>query len=213
MLNSMGLSYESFIDSCDWVMLENCGLAADTAAWVPREPEAMLHRSVAASKPGGAPALAATYFVFADGAYLGWAIARFWGVDNWATTLLQGPFPDGTAEHEEPELVGDLNRWEEREALPGPGPTYPTSSSPSSAPRGTTGGWTSRTATTGTWHARGPRRATVGISGTGSSSGRNCRPGFRGSVGASPWSWTGARTSRMPTVWCSRHSSTAAARW
>jgi hypothetical protein len=124
-LNSMGLSYESFIDSCDWVMLENCGLTADTATWVPREPEAMLHRSVAALKPGGAPALAASYFAFADGAYLGWAIARFWGVDNWATTLLQGPFPDGSVEHDEPELVGDLNRWEEREALHGPGIDVP----------------------------------------------------------------------------------------
>jgi hypothetical protein len=129
-LNSLGLSYESFIGACDWVMLENCGLAADTAAWVPREPEAMLHRSVAALKTavasaGGAPALAASYFAFADGAYLGWAVARVWGVDNWATTLLQGPFPDGTAEHDEPELVGDLNRWEEREALPGPGIDVP----------------------------------------------------------------------------------------
>jgi hypothetical protein len=128
-LNSLGLSYESFIDACDWVMLENCGLAADTAAWMPREPEAMLHRSIAGLKPGGTasgtPALAASYFAFADGAHLGWAIARFWGVDNWATTLLQGPFPDGTAEHDEPELVGGLNRWEEQEALPGPGLDVP----------------------------------------------------------------------------------------
>ncbi len=38
-------------------------------------------------------------------------------MDNWATTLLQGPFPDGTVEHDEPELVGDLNRWEERVGL------------------------------------------------------------------------------------------------
>ncbi len=128
-LNSLGLSYESFIEACDWVMLENCGLAADTAAWMPREPEAMLHRSIAGLKSGsaaaGTPALAASYFAFADGAHLGWAVARFWGVDNWATTLLQGPFPDGTVEHDEPELVGGLNRWEEREALPGPGLDVP----------------------------------------------------------------------------------------
>lgn len=138
-LNSMGLSYESFIDACDWVMLENCGLAADTVRWDTREPEAVLHKSIArlktaaavgsgsaapgAATPGGgtgrgAPALAASYFTFSDGAYLGWAIARFWGVDNWATTLLQGPFPDGTVEHDEPELVGDLNRWEARVGLP-----------------------------------------------------------------------------------------------
>lgn len=137
-LNSMGLSYESFIGACDWVMLENCGLAADTVRWDEREPEAVLHKSIAALKAaprpdrgaggapadaasrGGAPALAASYFAFADGAYLGWAIARFWGVDNWATTLLQGPFPDGTVEHDEPELVGDLNRWEERVGLAEP---------------------------------------------------------------------------------------------
>ena len=121
-LNSLGLSYESFIDACDWVLMENCGLAADTVRWQEKEPEALLHKSVAWI-PGNkaAPALAISYFVYPDGAYLGWALARFWGVSNWASTLLQGPFPDEAAGREESELLLPYNRWEKANCPADPG--------------------------------------------------------------------------------------------
>jgi len=120
-LNSLGLSYESFINSCDWVLMENCGLAADSVAWANKEPEALLHKSIASLKAAPTPAVAISYFVFPDGAYLGWAMARFWGVSNWASTLLQGPFPDPEAGKEEAELVGPYNRWEKQHGPAGTG--------------------------------------------------------------------------------------------
>lgn len=122
-LNSLGLSYESFVGACDWVLMENCGLAADTVAWARKEPEALLHKSIAVLKASGGrtPAVAISYFLFPDGAYLGWAMARFWGVSNWASTLLQGPFEDLEAGKEEAELTGPYNRWEKEHGPEGAG--------------------------------------------------------------------------------------------
>jgi hypothetical protein len=111
-LNSYGLSYERFIETCDWVMMENCGLSAETIKWASKEPEAMLHKAISETKAGSkAPCVALSYFLFDDGAYLGWAIARFWGVQNWASTNLGIPIePMGLKE--DVELVGPFNRWE-----------------------------------------------------------------------------------------------------
>ena len=119
MLNSMGLSYEHFIPSCDWVMLENCGLDANTVNWPRVEPEAMLHKAVAESKKPGAsaPTVACSYTVFEDGAYLGWAIARFWGAQNWVSTLIQGLTEDATDFKEEAELMASFNRWDRAHEL------------------------------------------------------------------------------------------------
>jgi len=120
-VNSYGLSYENFIDQCDWVMMENCGLSAKTVQWTDIESNAMLHKAIAESKPGGrAACVALSYFLFDDGAYLGWAISRFWGVQNWASTNLGIPI-EPTDVKEDTELVGPINRWEIENNEPGPG--------------------------------------------------------------------------------------------
>jgi hypothetical protein len=118
-LNSMGLSYEHFIASCDWVMLENCGLSAGTVRWLRVEPSAMLHKAVAESKRPGppAPSVACSYTVFDDSAYLGWAVSQFWGVENWISTLIQKLSDEAADFKEEAELIGWLNRWEQAHEL------------------------------------------------------------------------------------------------
>ena len=113
-LNALALSYEHFIEFCDWVLLENCGLSSETVRWARMEPEAMLHKSIGAAKSSEpAPAVACSYATYDDGAYLGWALARFWGVINWISTLRHG-LSDDPDDKEEAELIRDLNTWERR---------------------------------------------------------------------------------------------------
>ena len=121
-LNAYGLSAEGMIEELDWVMMENCGLSTDSARWPGIEPEAMLHKAIAASKSeAGAPAIACSYFIYPDGAYLGWAIAHFWGVANWASTLWGRLPADPPDAREEAELIRPFNRWETADALDAPG--------------------------------------------------------------------------------------------
>lgn len=121
-LNGMGLSAEEWVDVVDWITMENVGLAPRSAQWPGIEAEAMLHKGVAASKSAaGAPAITISYFTYPDGAYLGWAISRYWSVGNWATTLwgrLPVDPPDGK---EEAELVRPYNQWELGHPLEAPG--------------------------------------------------------------------------------------------
>ncbi|MGA3327824.1 MAG: hypothetical protein ABSF45_25470 [Terriglobia bacterium] len=121
-LNGMGLSAEEWVDVVDWITMENVGLSPKSVRWVGVEPEAMLHKGIAASKsPAGAPTITISYFTFPDGAYLGWAIARYWGVGNWATTLW-GRLPvDPPGAKEEAELVLPYNQWETAHPLEAPG--------------------------------------------------------------------------------------------
>jgi hypothetical protein len=121
-LNGDGLSLEECIDEVDWVMMENVGLSPKSVQWPGIEAEAMLHKGIAASKsPAGAPAITISYFTFPDGAYLGWAIARYWGVGNWASTLW-GRLPvDPPGAKEEAELILPYNQWETAHALDAPG--------------------------------------------------------------------------------------------
>lgn len=119
-LNSMGLSYESFIESCDWAGLENCGLGADTVKWENIEPEAMLQKAIALAKPNGpAATVACSYTIYDDGAYLGWSLARFWGVTNWISTLTTGLLEDPGDTKEEAELIAPYNNWERQHETSG----------------------------------------------------------------------------------------------
>jgi len=118
----MGLSAEEWTDEVDWIMLENVGLSPKSVQWQGVEPEAMLHKGIAASKsPAGAPAITTSYITFPDGAYLGWAIARFWGVGNWASTLWGRMPVDPPGAKEEAELILPYNQWETAHALEAPG--------------------------------------------------------------------------------------------
>lgn len=85
-LNPLALDLEKNADSLDIVMLENCGLTCSSTNWVAKDAEAMQQRDIA-KKMGNAPAIALSYTTFEDGAYLGWALARFWGAGNWASTM------------------------------------------------------------------------------------------------------------------------------
>jgi hypothetical protein len=112
-LNAMGMSYEGPIDTCDWVMLENCGLGARTVKWTTIEPEGNLQKSIAVAKSDGpAATVALSYTIFDDGAYLGWALAQFWGVTNWISTLTTGLLEQPDHVKEEPELIAPYNNWE-----------------------------------------------------------------------------------------------------
>lgn len=122
LLNGMGLSAEEWVDVVDWVTMENVGLEPQSIQWPRIESEAMLHKGIAASKSAsGAPAITISYFTYPDGAYLGWAIARYWGVGNWATTLwgrLAVDPPDGK---EDAVLIRPFNAWETAHPLAVPG--------------------------------------------------------------------------------------------
>jgi hypothetical protein len=123
-LNSEGLSAEEWVDVVDLIMIENVGLSPRSVDWLGIEPEAMLHKGIAASKSqAGAPTVALSYFIYPDGAYLGWAIARFWGVGNWACTLRQdlSVDPPDAQEEEEAELILPYNQWEIAHPLDAPG--------------------------------------------------------------------------------------------
>lgn len=112
-LNAMAMSNEGNIETCDWILLENCGLGADTVNWQKTEPEAILQKSIAGSKSGGpADAMICSYTVYDEGAYLGWALARYWGVVNWISTLTTGLIEWPKDAKEEAALISPYNNWE-----------------------------------------------------------------------------------------------------
>ena len=110
-MNSLAMKYDDLVKHCDWVMLENTGIDIGCVNWLNKEPEAMLQRSYA-RRDTVTPQVLYNYTVYKDGAYLGLAIARFWGVNNWCSTLIQGITEDDNDMKEESELIGDYNRWE-----------------------------------------------------------------------------------------------------
>ncbi|HOP11549.1 MAG TPA: hypothetical protein PK629_08660 [Oscillospiraceae bacterium] len=112
-LNAIGLNLERISGDLDLVMLENCGTGAGTVNWVRMDAEALQQKDIA-EKMGHAPAIALSYFIFEPGAYLGWALSRFWGVANWSSTL----FGRLEREPDEPAATHDLirpyNIWEQK---------------------------------------------------------------------------------------------------
>ncbi len=112
-LNSLALDLEKSEDQLDLVMLENCGITCNAVNWVKNDAEAMQQKDIA-EKMGHAPAIALSYTVYEDGAYLGWALARFWGAANWSSTLpgrlMEIPDDQKTTEA----LVGPFNVWEKQ---------------------------------------------------------------------------------------------------
>jgi hypothetical protein len=63
---------------------------------------------------GRAPAIALSYSSYDAGAYMGWSFARFWGVSNWASTLVGRLSYDPGDIKETHELMAPCNNWEDR---------------------------------------------------------------------------------------------------
>jgi hypothetical protein len=110
-LHAVSLNLERMKDHLDLVMLENCGLGIGTVNWDRMDAEALQQKDIA-DKMGRAPAIALSYTVYEKGAYLGWALSRFWGVGNWSSTLTGRLAYDPEDAKEIHELIGPINNWE-----------------------------------------------------------------------------------------------------
>jgi len=112
-LNGLGLNLERFMDDLDLLMLENCGMGVQTVSWDKAEAEALLQKNIALNM-GNAPAIALSYSTYDTSAYMGWAFARFWGVSNWASTLVGRLSHDPGDIKEINDLLAPCNNWEDR---------------------------------------------------------------------------------------------------
>ncbi len=112
-LNGLGLNLERFMDDLDLVMLENCGMGVQTVVWDRIEAEALQQKNIALNM-GKAPAIALSYSTYDTSAYMGWAFARFWGVSNWASTLVGRLSHDPGDIKEISDLLAPCNNWEDR---------------------------------------------------------------------------------------------------
>ena len=110
-LNSIALNLERMMPELDLLVLENCGTSVNTVDWVRMDAEALQQKDIA-EKMGNVPAIAVSYTVFSIGAYLGWALSRFWGVSNGSFTLLGRLEKEPEEEIEIHELIGPYNNWE-----------------------------------------------------------------------------------------------------
>ncbi len=111
LLNALSLNLEKISPSLDFIVLENCGISINSTDWMKMDAEA-LHQKDIAQKRGNAPAIALSYSIYEDGAHLGWALGRFWGVGNWSSTLNQRLEKDPEDAKEIQNMVGFFNSWE-----------------------------------------------------------------------------------------------------
>ncbi len=112
-LNAAALNLEKMSPYLDLYMLENVGTNIENSAWINMDAEALMQKDIAA-KRGNAPALALSYTLTEQGAYLGWALARFWGVGNWSSTLNMRLEKDPPHPIEQEDAVGPSNNWEKK---------------------------------------------------------------------------------------------------
>jgi hypothetical protein len=110
-LNALTLNLENMASALDFFMLENVGFNVKSVNWVSMDAEA-LHQKDIAQKRGNAPAIALSYTIYEKGAYLGWALSRFWGVGNWCSTLYGRLAADPTDRMDDNEVIDQWNSWE-----------------------------------------------------------------------------------------------------
>jgi len=110
-LSAVALDLEKMAPHLDMFMLENVGTNIKNVEWVEMDAEALLQKDIA-EKRGGAPAIALSYEVTEKGAYLGWALARFWGVGNWSSTLNGRLEEDPPNALEMEDAISASNNWE-----------------------------------------------------------------------------------------------------
>ncbi|WP_246228617.1 hypothetical protein [Paraflavitalea devenefica] len=110
-LNAVSLNLERIAAQVDFYMLENVGTNIKCVHWVEKDAEALQQKDIA-RKRGHAPAIALSYTIYREGGYLGWALARFWGVANWASTFHQRLEEDPADAMEVEDLIQPINNWE-----------------------------------------------------------------------------------------------------
>ena len=108
--NSVAFDLEQMTPNLDFFMLENCGFSIGTVDWVRMEAEAMQNKDIARQR--GAPVMALGYTIYKKGGYLGWALARFWGVSNWSSTLNGRLEVDPPDKQEIEDIMYEWNNWE-----------------------------------------------------------------------------------------------------
>jgi len=113
-LPSFGMSYQSFIQNCNHVMLEMCGSTPTVQGnWDERIPAQLLHLDIA--RTHAAPCFGLGYGFFPDTAFFIWAVNKFLGSDCWFSTL-KGRLDLNSAQSadlaDDPELVGEGYHWE-----------------------------------------------------------------------------------------------------
>ena len=112
-LNAVALDLEKMAPYLDLFMLENVGTNIKNANWIEMDAGA-LHQKDIAQKRNNAPAMALSYAIFEKGAYFGWALARFWGVSNWSSTL-NSRLEENPANSLEGEgAISKSNNWEKK---------------------------------------------------------------------------------------------------
>lgn len=110
-LNAISLNLERIADILDIYMLENVGTNIRSVNWLEKDAEALQQKDIA-EKRGFAPAMALSYTIYKDGGYMGWALARFWGVANWASTFHQRLSEDPIDAMELEDMIMEVNNWE-----------------------------------------------------------------------------------------------------
>lgn len=111
-LNSISLNLERIADKLDFYMLENVGINIRSVNWGEMDAEALQQKDIA-EKRGNSPAIALSYTIYPDGGYLGWSLARFWGVANWASTFQHRVYEEDPADSMETEdMIRPYNNWE-----------------------------------------------------------------------------------------------------
>jgi hypothetical protein len=110
-LNMISLDLEKMAGHLDLFMLENVGTNVRCVDWTGMDAEA-LHQKDIALQRGNVPAMALSYTIYEKGAYLGWALSRFWGVANWASTHNQRLEEDPADAMEMEDVIAPSNKWE-----------------------------------------------------------------------------------------------------
>jgi hypothetical protein len=110
-LNAISLNLERIAQHVDFFMLENVGTNIKSVDWIEKDAEALQQKDIAA-KRGNSPTIALSYTIYEEGAYLGWGLARFWGVANWASTMQHRLIEDPVDSIEMEDAIRDVNNWE-----------------------------------------------------------------------------------------------------
>lgn len=110
-LNSISLNLERMAQHVDFFMLENVGTNIRSLKWIEKDAEALQQKDIAA-KRGEAPTIALSYTIYKEGGYLGWGLARYWGVADWASTLPLRLEEDPVDAPEMEDAIRGVNNWE-----------------------------------------------------------------------------------------------------